>query len=284
MTHSVTSSVGESLRPTAIGGLPDKRRKTTRKWRHRALYAVVIAAGVGVWELLTLFSVFPAVALPSPAAVYHAYVSTTTAGYLGKTLQQDILYSVYRVVVGFVGAVIAGVLIGLLMARIRLVHQIIDPYLQFGRPVPPLAYIPLFVVWFGIGELPKILLILVGTLPIIIINTVAGVRNIPGERFEVAECLGANPRQVFFRVVLPSALPEIFTGMKVGIGIAWTCLVAAELIASNVGLGWLVEQAANQLQIAIVIGGIIVIGILGYGMELCIRVAEAIFVPWRGHV
>jgi NitT/TauT family transport system permease protein/taurine transport system permease protein len=282
MTDSVTSPV-ESVQPTTTARQPNQRRKPPR-WRRRALYAIVIAAGVGVWELLTLFSVFPAVALPSPAAVYDAYVSTTTVGYLGETLQQDILYSVIRVVVGFVGAVIVGVLIGLLMARIRLVHQIIDPYLQFGRPVPPLAYIPLFVVWFGIGELPKILLILVGTLPIIIINTVAGVRNIPGERFEVAQCLGATPRQVFFRVVLPSALPEVFTGMKVGIGIAWTCLVAAELIASNVGLGWVVEQAANQLQIAIVIGGIIVIGILGYGMELCIRAAEAILVPWRGHV
>jgi NitT/TauT family transport system permease protein/taurine transport system permease protein len=216
--------------------------------------------------------------------VFQAFVTTSTTGYLGRTLQEDLLFSVYRVVVGFVGAVVGGVLIGLLMARSRVVHQVIDPYLQFGRPVPPLAYIPLFVVWFGIGELPKVLLILVGTIPIIIINTIAGVRNIPRERYEVAQSLGASRRQIFTRVVLRSALPEVFTGMKVGIGIAWSTLVAAELIASNVGLGWLVEQAANQLQTAIVIAGIIVIGVLGYGMELCIRALEAIVVPWRGHV
>jgi len=283
MTEIPTSTV-EPVQPAADTSSPRTQRSIARRWRHRFLYAVVIAAGVGVWELLTLFSVFPAVVLPSPASVYQAYITTTTTGYLGKTLQQDIMYSVVRVLIGFIGAVIGGVLIGLLMARMRVVHQIIDPYLQFGRPVPPLAYIPLFVVWFGIGELPKILLILVGTLPIIIINTIAGVRNIPDERFEVAECLGATPRQVFFRVVLPSSLPEVFTGMKVGIGIAWSTLVAAELIASDVGLGWLVVTAATQLQIDIVIGGIIVIGVLGYAMELCIRVAEALLVPWRGQV
>lgn len=282
MTGSVTSPIESP--PQEVPRAPGKQQTTVRRWRRRAIYAVVIAVGIGIWQLLTVFEVFPAVALPSPESVYEAFVTTSTTGYLGKTLQEDLLSSVYRVVVGFVGAVVAGTVLGLLMARIRLVHQIIDPYLQFGRPVPPLAYIPLFVVWFGIGELPKILLILVGTIPIIIINTIAGVRNIPKERFEVAECLGASRRQIFVRVVLRSALPEVFTGMKVGIGIAWSTLVAAELIASSVGLGWLVEQAASQLQIAIVIAGIIVIGLLGYAMELCIRAVEAIVVPWRGQV
>jgi ABC-type nitrate/sulfonate/bicarbonate transport system permease component len=277
------SSATESVTP-AVTAPPGRRGAGARRWSRRALYAVVVACGVGVWQLLTTLHVFPEVALPSPSDVFQAFVTTSTTGYLGRTLQEDLLFSVYRVVVGFVGAVVGGVLIGLLMARSRVVHQVIDPYLQFGRPVPPLAYIPLFVVWFGIGELPKVLLILVGTIPIIIINTIAGVRNIPRERYEVAQSLGASPRQIFTRVVLRSALPEVFTGMKVGIGIAWSTLVAAELIASNVGLGWLVEQAANQLQTAIVIAGIIVIGVLGYGMELCIRALEAIVVPWRGHV
>jgi len=170
------------------------------------------------------------------------------------------------------------------MAEQPVVFRIIDPFMQLGRPVPPLAYIPLFVVWFGLGELPKVLLILVGTIPIIIISTIGGVRSIPAERFEVARCLGASRRQVFVRVILPSALPEIFTGMKVAIGIAWSTLVAAELIAATVGLGWLVEQAATQLQTGIVIAGIIAIGLLGYLMELGIRLAERLVIPWRGHV
>lgn len=284
MTGTVTPLSGDLRQAAERRTLPNRRAGAAKRWFRRGVYVVVIGAGVVVWQLLTVFHAFPAVALPSPSDVYHAFVTTWTNGYLGKTLPQDIEYSVIRVAVGFVGAVVIGVLVGLLMARIRVVHQIIDPYLQFGRPIPPLAYIPLFVVWFGIGELPKILLILVGTIPIMIINTIAGVRTIPAERFEVAQCLGATPWQVFFRVILPSALPAIFTGMRVGIGIAWSTLVAAELIAADVGLGWLVEQAANQLQIAIVMAGIIVIGILGYGMELIIRGFEALVVPWRSHV
>jgi ABC-type nitrate/sulfonate/bicarbonate transport system permease component len=124
----------------------------------------------------------------------------------------------------------------------------------------------------------------VGTIPIIIIISIGGVRNVPQERINVARCLGANRRQIFVRVILRSILPDIFTGMRVGIGIAWSTLVAAELIAASVGLGWLVEQAATQLQTGIVIGTIIVIGILGYLMELGIRIAERVVIPWRGHV
>lgn len=261
-----------------------RRSDRAGKYIRRGTYALVILAALGIWQILTAVHAFPAVALPSPEDVYRAFIRVSTLGYLDKTLGQDVLLSVFRVAVGFVGAVVAGVILGLLMAESRLVNRIIDPFVQFGRPIPPLAYIPLFVVWFGIGELPKVLLILVGTTPIIIINTIGGVRNIPAERFEVAECLGASRFQMFFRVTLPSSLPEIFTGMKVGIGIAWSTLVAAELIAASVGLGWLVEQAATQLQVAIVIVGIIAIGILGYAMELCIRAVEHVVVPWRGHV
>ena len=253
------------------------------KWGHRLSTVLVLVGALVVWAALSSAQVFPSVALPTPATVWHSFTMVSTKGYLNKTMGQDVIYSVVRVAVGFVGAVVLGVPIGLLMAQSKLVHRIIDPFLQLGRPVPPLAYIPLFVVWFGLGELPKILLILVGTIPIIIISTIGGVRNIPAQRFEVARCLGAKKHQLFFRVTLPSTLPEVFTGMKVGIGIAWSTLVAAELIAASVGLGWLVEQAASELQTGIVIAGIIVIGILGYLMELGIRLLERFVVPWRGH-
>ncbi|HLI15217.1 MAG TPA: ABC transporter permease [Acidimicrobiales bacterium] len=276
--------------PTALPRLETGRRRTrlARGWwrRHNRQVSllVVLAAAIGIWQAVTSLQVFPSVALPAPIDVYHAFVHTATVGYLGETLGKDVLYSVLRVTVGFVGAVVLGVPIGLLMAEFDPVHRVIDPFLQLGRPVPPLAYIPLFVVWFGLGELPKVLLILVGTIPIIIINTIGGVRNVPQERINVARCLGANRRQIFVRVILRSILPDIFTGMRVGIGIAWSTLVAAELIAASVGLGWLVEQAATQLQTGIVIGTIIVIGILGYLMELGIRIAERVVIPWRGHV
>lgn len=248
----------------------------------RGTYLLVLALALGLWWLLSGLAVFPSFALPSPPAVYSAFISTVTTGYLSVTLQQDLVSSVLRVLVAFGGAVVVGTVVGVVMAESKLVFRLVDPFLQFLRPIPPLAFIPLFVVWFGIGELPKVLLILVSTLPVIIINTVSGVRGTQRQRLEVAQCLGASRADILWRVVLPSALPEIFTGMKVGVGIAWSTLVAAELIAAQRGLGWLVEQAGQELQTAIVVVGIIVIGIVGYLMELGIRSLERAMVPWRG--
>jgi len=250
--------------------------------RHATIIALICA--IIVWQLVTALQLFPPIALPSPIAVWHAFVLLLMQGYGGHSLFDDIWISVVRIVIGFTGAVVLGVPIGLGMARSALIFKTVDPFLQFIRPVPPLAYIPLLVVWFGIGELPKILLILVGTVPVIIIGTVSGVKGTPKLRLSVARTLGASEAQIFRHVILPSVLPEIFTAMRVGIGVAWTCLVAAELIAADEGLGWLVQYAGQALQVAIVIVGIIVIGILGYAMELLIRIVERRAVPWRGHV
>jgi ABC-type nitrate/sulfonate/bicarbonate transport system permease component len=251
---------------------------------HRLSTIIVIIAAIILWQIAVTLGLFPPIALPSPVKVWNAFVFLLTKGYGGQSLFDDIWISVLRIVIGFAGAVILGVPLGLGMARNAMVFRIVDPFLQFIRPVPPLAYIPLLVVWFGIGELPKILLILAGTLPVIIIGTFSGVKSTPQLRLSVARTLGASEAQIFRHVILPSAMPEIFTAMRVGIGIAWTCLVAAELIAADQGLGWLVQYAGQALQVAIVIVGIIIIGILGYGMEMLIRIAEKRAIPWRGHV
>lgn len=251
---------------------------------HRLSTVFVIIAAIIVWQIAVSLGLFPPIALPSPIKVWDALIFLITQGYGGQSLFDDIWISVLRILVGFAGAVILGVPLGLGMARNAVIFRIVDPFLQFIRPVPPLAYIPLLVVWFGIGELPKILLILAGTLPVIIIGTFSGVKGTPQLRLSVARTLGASESQIFCHVILPSAMPEIFTAMRVGIGIAWTCLVAAELIAADQGLGWLVQYAGQALQVSIVIVGIIIIGILGYGMELLIRIAERRAIPWRGHV
>ncbi len=244
--------------------------------------SLVLLAAIALWELASVLRLFPPIALPPPGAVWNAFVTLFTIGYGGHTIWVDIGVSSLRVAIGFLGAVAVGVPLGLAMARVKLIFRIVDPFLQFIRPVPPLAYIPLLVVWFGIGELPKILLILVGTIPVIIIGTISGVKATPPLRLAVARTLGATERQIFRHVILPSALPEIFTAARVGIGVAWSCLVAAELIAADQGLGWLVQYAGQALQVAVVIAGIIVIGILGYAMELVIRLVETRTVPWRG--
>lgn len=247
------------------------------------LTTAVLVIAILLWQAVSMAGVFPAFALPSPVAVWQSFVAIVHNGYGGQSLVSDIFVSCFRIVIGFVGAIAIGVPIGLLMSRNKIVFDIIDPLLQFIRPVPPLAYIPLLVVWFGIGELPKAILILVGTIPVIIIGTMSGVKSTPALRISVARTLGASNAQIFRRVVLPSALPEIFTAMRVGIGVAWTCLVAAELIAASSGLGWLVQFAGQALQVGVVIVGIVIIGLIGYAMELVIRKIENLVVPWRGH-
>lgn len=260
-----------------------KLRLVHASMKSYGLTAAVLAIAVLLWQAVSMAGMFPAFALPSPVAVWRAFVDIVRDGYGGQSLVGDILVSCFRIVIGFVGAVAIGVPVGLLMSRNKIVNDIIDPLLQFVRPVPPLAYIPLLVVWFGIGELPKAILILVGTIPVIIIGTMSGVKSTPPLRIAVARTLGATNAQIFRRIVLPSALPEIFTAMRVGIGVAWTCLVAAELIAASSGLGWLVQFAGQALQVSVVIVGIVIIGVIGYAMELVIRKVENWVVPWRGH-
>lgn len=252
-------------------------------WWRRLISLFVILAGIGIWECLTAWHVFQPLYLPSPLMVIQNGQTLVTVGFSGQTLFASIWISTLRIAGGFLLAVLIGVPIGLLMARNEVIYQIIDPFLQFIRPVPPLAYIPLLVLWFGIGEIPKVLLILLGTVPVIIISTISGVRGTPVQRIRVAQSLGATRLQLFRYAILPSALPEIFTGMRVGIGVAWTCLVAAELTGADAGLGWLVQIAGQDLQVGMVFVGIIAIGILGYLMEFLIRGIERLVVPWKGH-
>lgn len=235
-----------------------------------------------IWEGLTASHLIQPLILPSPQHVLVDFRRALISGYGGQTLLQHTEISSFRIVTGFVAAVVVGVAIGLWMAVNRVVHAAIDPILQFLRPVPPLAFIPLLIMWFGIGELPKILLIFFCTLPIMILNTVAGVTGVQETRIRVALCLGASSGQTFRYVVLPSSLPEIFTGMRVGLGISWTCLVAAEMVSASRGLGWMVLRAGNNLQSGEVFVAIITIGIVGYLMDLCLRLIERATVPWKG--
>ena len=274
---------GQNMNVSAPPPPARPERRARLKLAPQWITVLVLLGALVVWQLVAVAGVFPPFALPSPVAVWKAFVAIVRQGYGGQSLSADIGISCFRILIGFVGAIVIGVPVGLLMSRNKVVFDIVDPLLQFVRPVPPLAYIPLLVVWFGIGELPKAILILVGTIPVIIIGTISGVKSTPPLRVSVARTLGASNAQIFRKVILPSAMPEIFTAMRVGIGVAWTCLVAAELIAASSGLGWLVQFAGQALQVSIVIVGIVIIGLIGYAMELVIRKIESLVVPWRGH-
>ena len=252
------------------------------RWRRRLVSVAVAAALVALWAIVAALRVFGRAELPTPLRVVHDFVHAAVQGYGGHSLLAQAQISVERVVVGFIAAVLLGVVVGMFMAIIPVVHDAIDPMLQFLRPIPPLAFIPLLVTWFGIGELPKVLLIFFCTLPIVILNTLSGVRGTQESRLRVAQCLGASRVQTLRHVILPSALPEVFTGMRVGLGVAWTCLVAAEMVAASRGLGWMVLQAGHYLQSGMIFVAIISIGVVGFLMDFALRLIEQRVVPWKG--
>lgn len=255
--------------------------KGSQSHRYYVPWLVAVAV-IGLWWLITAMGWATSTALPSPVRVYHDFITVSTVGYGGTTLLTNIVYSVVRISIGFVVAILVGVPIGFLMATNEYIFSAVDPLLQFLRPIPPLAYIPVMVIWFGIGELSKVILIFFCTIPIIIISAMSGVRNAQENRIRVAHCFGANKGQTFRYVILPSALPEIFTGMRVAIGVAWTCLVAAEMIAAQHGLGAMIQTAGAQIATGVVFVGIVMIGIVGYVMELIIRTIELRLIPWKG--
>ncbi|PZO64972.1 MAG: taurine ABC transporter permease [Paracoccus denitrificans] len=237
---------------------------------------------------LTLWSVASArmwvspVFLPSPLRVWHALVRAATDGYANATLWQHMGASLWRVIAALACTMAIGIPAGLLIATSKIGRGILDPIIEFIRPLPPLAYLPLIIIWCGIGEPSKILVIGIAMLAPIVISTVAGVRAASESQIRAARSLGATPRQLVSTVTLPAALPSILTGIRIALGAGWTTLVAAELVAATKGLGYMIQVAAQFLVTDMVIAGILVISALATICEVGLRLIERRFLPWIG--
>ncbi|MFB9794370.1 ABC transporter permease subunit [Shinella granuli] len=237
---------------------------------------------LAVWYLTTRLGLINPVLLPPPGAVFRRFLTMLHSEYAGSTLFGHIVSSVRLVTISFLGAAAIGVPLGVAMEHSRIVRGMADPVVEFYRPLPPLAYLPLIIVWFGIGFLAKSVLIGVAALAPIIISTRAGVASVPNEMKHAALSMGARKVQVLLHVVLPAALPEIISGLRIGLGVAWSTLVAGEMVAATSGLGHMVLTASNYLETDAVVLGIIIIGIIAVAFELAIRAAQRKFVPWKG--
>ena len=222
--------------------------------------------------------------LPSPAAVWNKFATVTTDGYQGRTLLEHTQFSFLRILTAFLLAAATGIPIGIAMASNRVMRGIFDPPIEFYRPLPPLGYLPLTVIWFGIGETQKLVLLYLAMFAPIVLNTRAGVRSVAIEQIHAAYSLGASRAQVLWHVILKGAMPEILTGMRIGIGFGWTTLVAAELVATEEGLGAMIMSASDFLVTDVVIMGIVVIGVIAYLFDLFMRYLERTLVPWKGKV
>jgi taurine transport system permease protein len=245
---------------------------------------VTVVALVALWWLITSFGYIKPLFLPSPGAVIAQFVDVAFDGFGGSTLLEHTLWSLYRVFAAFLLACLTAIPIGIAMGVNRTLRGVFDPPIEFYRPIPPLAYLPLIIIWFGIGDLGKVVLIYLAVFAPLALNARAGVRSVSLEQIHAAYSLGASRLQVIRHVILPAALPEILTGMRIGIGFGWTTLVAAEMVAATAGLGYMVLNAAEFLRSDVVIMGIVVIGVLAYLFDLLMRRVERALVPWKGRI
>src|SRR5438034_22706 len=193
-------------------------------------------------------------------------------------------WSMFRVFTAFFAACLTAIPIGIAMGVSRIARGVFDPPIEFYRPLPPLAYLPLIVIWFGIDELSKVLLIYLACFAPLAMSARAGVRSVAQEQVHAAYSMGASKWQVIRHVIVPAAMPEILTAMRIAIGFGWTTLVAAEMVAATKGLGQMVLNASNFLRTDIVIMGIVVIGAIAYLFDLLMRYVEYLVVPWKGKV
>ena len=224
----------------------------------------------------------PAYFVPTPAATWRAFLDIAAQGYRGHTLLEHLGASLTRVLLAFAGSAVLGILIGLGIGSSRRVAAAVNPFIEFYRPLPPLAYYTLLVIWLGIGDASKVALLLLAGLPPVVIATASGVRSVRADYVNGAQSLGATRSQVFRYVVVPSALPDILTGLRVSIGFTYTTLVAAEMVAGVNGVGWMVLDASKFLQSDVIFVGIVLMGGTGLALDASLRGLERVLVPWRG--
>ncbi|HEY3315775.1 MAG TPA: ABC transporter permease [Bacillota bacterium] len=247
-----------------------------RPWRPWLLRAAALVSFVGLWQLAASLRLVNPVFLPAPSTIAQAFADAIRDG----AIFVNSLISLRRVILGFAAGAVLAVPLGLAMGHYRDVEHFFDPLIELLRPIPPLAWIPLSIIWLGIEESPKIFIIFLGAFFPILLATVAGVKNVDPILARAARSLGAGGRDIYLRVVLPAAVPSILTGLRVGLGVAWTCLVAAELIAARAGLGYMIAAARRYLVTEVVIMGMLVIGLLGVLMEVALRAVERRITFW----
>lgn len=220
--------------------------------------------------------------LPGPLSVWNEFLEISANGYRKVTLMEHLGASMFRILAGFAIGCIVGIPLGFAMGLSNALRGIFDPIVEFFRPIPPLAFIPLVILWFGIGEESKVLLLFMAALWIMAIAARSGVLSVKLSKVHAAYSLGASKYQVLRYVILPNALPEIFIGMRVALGVCWGTLVAAELLGAQEGIGQMIWVAQKFFRTEIVIIGIIIIGIIGIAMDVMMRMIEAKLIPWRG--
>lgn len=254
------------------------RRQLSTRW----ISTLTLASLLLVWWLVTAAGWIEPLFLPAPGDILAKAWSLLTQGYMDASLWQHLGASLGRIGLALVAATLTAIPAGIAIGYNRVARGILDPLIEFYRPIPPLAYLPLIVIWCGIGELSKVLLIYLAIFAPIAIATATGVRTVDPARLRAAQSLGATKVQLIRHVIVPSALPDILTGIRIGLGVGWSTLVAAELIAATSGLGFMVQSAAQFLVTDVVVLGILLIALIAFAQEMGLRALQRKLVPWHG--
>ena len=248
-----------------------------------AIAVVTVVALLSLWWVATHNGWIRDLFLPTPERIITSFADAWKGDIQGgRPLYEHFGWSLFRVFFAFALACVTAIPVGIAMGVSRIARGIFDPPVEFYRPLPPLAYLPLIVIWFGIEETAKVVLIYLACFAPLAMAARAGVKSVMIEQINAAYSLGASKWQVIRHVVIPASMPEIFTGMRIAIGFGWTTLVAAEMVAATAGLGQMVLNASNFLRTDVVIMGIFVIGIVAYAFDLMMRYIERAVVPWKG--
>ncbi|MTI60175.1 MAG: ABC transporter permease subunit [Firmicutes bacterium] len=258
----------------------EKKKSKTEKKMTVATWLVIFLA----WYVLSRLEVFSATLVPSPFRVWTAFLGLLNDGYNGISLWGHLGASFKRLMVSLIFAIITAVPLGLLSGYFSKIEAVIDSVVEFYRPLPPLAYYTLLILWFGIDDTSKEILLFLAAFAPIYIACVSAVSKINRDYILSAKSLGANQKKVFFKIVLPACLPEIFTGVRTAFGVAYTTLVSAEMIAATSGIGWMVLDAANFLKSEVIFIGILIMGITGILINAGLRFLEKKIVFWKGEV
>ncbi len=275
--------MGANAEAGAMTAVPDSSAPAARKmpWS-RLLADKSVRAGLGLvaffafWQAVTGLGLVDGFLLPSPFAVAQALWEMAVDG----SLWIHLAASLQRVAVGFLLACVVGLALGLVCGWWRSVSDFVRPVVEALRPIPPLAWIPITILWFGLGDAASYFLVFLGAVFPAFVATYTAVRGLDRNQMNAALCLGAKPWQLFWDVLIPASLPIILPGLRIALGVGWMCVVTAELIAAQTGLGYLIQQSRMLFQINNVVAGMVTIGLVGFAMSAILERIERRVNAW----
>jgi NitT/TauT family transport system permease protein len=247
-----------------------------------AISTLAVLALVVLWVVVSTSGWLPQGYLPTPREIGEDLRTLFTEGYKNVSIWHHMGISLYRTLAGFLIGIAIGIPLGLVTGYSRIGGAIVSPIMAFVRPIPPIAFIPMVVLYFGLGELGKVVLIIWTAFNYVLVNAHAGAAGVPIAYQRAAQANGLTRAQTFFRVVFPAAIPQIFTGLKVAMALSWAVVVAAELVGAQAGLGYMISDAALTFRISTVFIGIALIGAIGLLLNVILNLLEARIVHWRG--